>query len=136
MSPLLTDHFLFQRKWSQGIFGSKIGISGIVPVDINNDGRQEFIVGGSKNLNDEYNNYWYIMEWIEDAFQITYTSKFYPAGIKMITTYNDKNNKTTIVVVENKGMIRFINGESKQPIEYASNFLDLNTELLCLAKHL
>ena len=129
MSPLLTDHFLFQRKWSQGIFGSKIGISGIVPVDINNDGRQEFIVGGSKNLNDEYNNYWYIMEWIEDAFQITYTSKFYPAGIKMITTYNDKNNKTTIVVVENKGMIRFINGESKQPIEYASNFLDLNTEI-------
>lgn len=102
------------ESWAYTIWGSGIGLSGLVTADIDNDGTVEVLAGGSK-LTFGANDFWHVLEFSPDtqAYELQWTSNLYSGKISQISAFDTNNDGIySIFVGLNDGDVLIHNGNT------------------------
>lgn len=118
-----SDSLFFEEDWRFGIFGSGIGMTGIVIADIDNDGIIEIICGGStfRGPGNLFENFWYILEYstMSQEYDVQWISDLYPEGISNIAGFDvDDSDTFNIFIGLLNGDIRVYDGSTLAEIGY------------------
>ena len=108
----------FEQKHVFGIFGSGIGLSGIVTADIDNDGAVEIVMGGSTSTFG-LDNFWYILEYdaVSHTYRMQWISGPLSAGISSIAAFDiDNDGIFTIFIGLSNGDVHIVNGSTLKEI--------------------
>ena len=108
------------ESWAYTIFGSGIGLSGLVVADIDNDGTVEVLAGGSKSTFGA-NDFWHVIEFSPDtqSYELQWTSNLYPGKISQISVLDtDDNNIYSMFVGLNNGDVLIYDGSTLEEIGF------------------
>lgn len=80
---------LFSETWKTSIFGARIGKSGLITADIDNDGVLEIVCAGSWGY-----DFWYVLEYssVSDSYEFQWISSLYDQGISRIAGFDTDGN--------------------------------------------
>lgn len=107
-----------REDWKYGVFGSGIGISGLITADIDNDGVTEIIAGGSF-ATFESNDFWYVLEPTStpNSYNRQWTSNLYPGKVSAIAAFDtDTDGIYSIFIGLGNGDVAIHDGSSLQSI--------------------
>ncbi|MEW6441674.1 MAG: VCBS repeat-containing protein [bacterium] len=107
---------MFRQDWKYAVFGSGIGLSGLITEDIDDDGQVEIVCGGSFSTFGA-NDFWYVLDYVPATteYRMTWISTPYPDGISSLAAfdYNGDGKQEIFVGLEN-GEVYVHNGQTKE----------------------
>jgi hypothetical protein len=109
-TPYLTE------TWRTGIWGTGIGVSGIIPADLDSNGSLELIMGGGSQFFGNY--FWYITSYLPDSgrYEQIWMSRTYNQGfITAITTADaNQDGRLEIYIALSSGMLEIYDGPTRE----------------------
>jgi hypothetical protein len=128
----LLDSLTLEQNWKTGIFGSGIGLSGIITDDINNDNSLEIICDGFTGTFGG-GSFWYILKYSETTqeYDMIWISNLYPQGISNITVFDiDGDGIYNIYIGFSDGHLGVYNGATLEEIDYIDTPLNSINRIL------
>jgi uncharacterized repeat protein (TIGR01451 family) len=104
------------ETWRTGIWGTGIGVSGIVPADLDGNGSLELILGGGSQFFGNY--FWYIASYLPGSgrYEQIWMSRTYNQGfITAITTADaNQDGSLEIYIALSSGMLEIYDGPTRE----------------------
>lgn len=101
-----------RQEWERIVFGAEIGSAGLKAVDLEGDGIPE-IVAAASDTGILPCNYWYIVQWVGNRYEVVYTAPPLNGGITSIGVANVDAAADLDVIVGQGNAIRVYNGTSR-----------------------
>ena len=94
------DTFSLAEEWKMGVFSNGIGVSGILALDLDNDGSVEIISSGATATFGS-DDFWYVLRYdsLDSEYKMVWISRLYSSGISCIAAFDADGDDTYNIFV-------------------------------------